>query len=677
MTHSPETHGSRDDTPEELTGRDDTTQGASNGQRSAHRVRLLADPTAPKVRLRRSLLESLPFGVIAYIVARLVYAGSWNGDWSRPITRGGDASLILMMVKGMQTHGWFLHNANLNAPFGQQFYDFPSAAESIQLFILRIISIFTDNAVQTVNIYYMGGFAALAIVTYLVMRHLRFAALSAGAVALLFTFLPFHFAHNEGHLYRSTYLSAPIAALLIVWALSWRSEFLVDAEAPMQGVRGLWRNLRIWRVLTAAALCVVVAAFETMMLAFFLTVLVVAALLVAIRRHDWGTLSTAAAMVMVCAVTFAVVMVPTLRFWAANGTNPSAARRYPAEQELYGLKPSQMLLPVPDHRIAALRGLQKDARHKRPITSEEGQGLGFLGAIGLLTILGWIVTQGVERDRAGPAWRRRRLLGYAGLSSIIAILFGTISGFALVLSIAGFSQIRVWNRIVVLIAFFAFIPVAIFFDWLLTKGRPRARHMGAIGLVVALTAFGLVDTTGFRTQGGAGTNPPANIAEVKALMSTIEAKLPHGASVFQLPVTKFPEVPPTGTSDLYDQLLPYLYSSPSAGLHWSGGGMKGRPNADWQQRVVKRGITSSLPGLVGLGFDSILIDTHAYSPGHLETTLDELDASLGEPEVVSRNGRWRMWSLSDYAATHDLSPTQLRAAATGLVGAQIDAIQSG
>lgn len=677
MTHTPPTDQSSDDAPESMIERDAASEGGANQEPSTRRVRLLADPNGPRIRLRRSLLESLPFGVIAYFVARLVYAGSWNGDWSRPINRGGDVSLILMMVKGMQTHGWFLHNANLNAPFGQQFYDFPSAAESIQLLILRIISTFTHNAFQTVNIYYLGGFAMLAIVTYLVMRHLRFAALSAGAVALLYTFLPYHFAHNEGHLYRSAYLSAPIAAMLIVWALSWRSEFLVDADAPMQGVRGLWRNLRIWRVVTAVVLCAVVAAFETMMIAFFLTVLVVAALLVAIRRHDWGTLATALAMALVCAVTFAVVMMPTLRFWAANGTNPSAARRYPAEQELYGLKPSQMLLPVPHHRIAALDGLQKDARHRRPIASEEGQGLGFLGAIGLLTILGWIVTQGIERDRAGPAWHRRRLLGYAGLSSTIAILFGTISGFALLLSIAGFSQIRVWNRIVVLIAFFAFIPIAMFFDWLIAKGRPRARHVGAIGLVVALTAFGLVDTTGFNAEPAPGTSSTANIGELEAFVSTIEAKLPHGTSVFQLPVTSFPEVPPTGTSDLYDQLLPYLYASPSADLRWSGGGMKGRPNADWQQRVDERGITNSLPGLVGLGFDSILIDTHAYSPGHLQTTLDELDASLGRPDVVSRNGRWRLWSLSDYAATHDLSPAQLRAAATGLVGAQIDAIQSG
>ena len=38
-----------------------------------------------------------------------------------------------------------------------------------------------------------------------------------------------------------------------------------------------------------------------------------------------------------------------------------------------------------------------------------------------------------------------------------ATLLGTIGGFAILHQPAGFSQIRVWNRIVLLIGFFAFV----------------------------------------------------------------------------------------------------------------------------------------------------------------------------------------------------------------------------
>ena len=70
------------------------------------------------------------------------------------------------------------------------------------------------------NLYYLGGFGVLAVVTFLVLRHLRFGYLVAAVGALVYTFLPYHFVHGEVHLYRSTYYSAPLACLLLVWAQS-------------------------------------------------------------------------------------------------------------------------------------------------------------------------------------------------------------------------------------------------------------------------------------------------------------------------------------------------------------------------------------------------------------------------------------------------------------------------
>lgn len=618
------------------------------------------------VRFRRSLAESIPVGALATVVAWIVY-GSWNHRWSEPMHGGGDESLIDMMVKAVQTGGWYLHNGNLNAPFGQQFYDFPHPGETLQMVVVRLLATVTDNPFQLVNIYYALGFPLLAMVTFLVLRRLRIGAIAAGAVALLYTFLPYHFAHSQKHLFRSTYLTAPIAALLLFQILSWRSEFLVDPEAPMGSRSKLRANLAWRRIAVAFALCIVVATWETMTLAFFLTLLAVGGLLVAIRRRDPATMVAVAAAVVVCAGAFLVVLSPNLNYWRAHGSNDTAARRYPAEQELYGLKPAQMLLPVPNHRIQQLHGWQKDVRDRRPVASEEGQGLGFIGAAGLLTILGWALMRGIDGDRGGPMTRRDRLLSTSGLSAWLAIVLAVASGFAIVMSLIGFSQIRVWNRVVTLIGFFALLPVAMLFDRMVHRPHPGRRRVAAIAAVAVLTGLGVFDTAGVVHP----VRGESHFTEVRSFVTDVEGLLPRSASVFQLPVAIFPESPAMGSASLYDQLLPYLWASPAADLRWSAGGVKGRPNADWQLRIETMPMEQVLPGLVGLGFDAVEVDLLAYPDGEADRVLDELQTLLGEADVSSLTGRWRLWDLGGYAAEHGLTTADLRDAAGALVDAQI------
>ena len=80
------------------------------------------------------------------------------------------------------------------------------------------------------NLYFLGGFGVLAAVTFLVLRHLRFGYVVAAIGALIYTFLPYHFVHGEGHLYRSTYYSVPWPVCCWCGRRAWRSRFLVDPD---------------------------------------------------------------------------------------------------------------------------------------------------------------------------------------------------------------------------------------------------------------------------------------------------------------------------------------------------------------------------------------------------------------------------------------------------------------
>src|SRR6478735_7099244 len=231
------------------------------------------EPTAASPR--RLPLETLAVAGLAWLWGAILLR-VWDMPKRLPFDTRSDATLISSMVKTMEERGWYLRNPRLGAPFGQQFYDFPHGGETIQLLAIRIITLFVKSWGLTMNLYYLGGFGLLAVVTFLVLRHLRFGYLVAAIGALIYTFLPYHFVHGEGHLYRSTYYSVPLVCLLLVWAQAWRSRFLVDPD-PAPGIR-VRDNLRIKRIAAALFIFNVAAATETMTMAFAATLLGSAAL---------------------------------------------------------------------------------------------------------------------------------------------------------------------------------------------------------------------------------------------------------------------------------------------------------------------------------------------------------------------------------------------------------------
>src|SRR5690606_20846195 len=133
----------------------------------------------------------------------------------------------------------------------------------------------------------------------------------------------YRFAHGQMHLWRSTYISAPLAALLLVWVASWRERFL---RSPDDRSVRIWHRgaLRWRRVAVAAAIAVVIAGTETMSTAFTMTLLAVGAVVGALRHRDPQRLLAAGAVVAVMIATFAVLSAPTLLHYLDNGTNDVA-----------------------------------------------------------------------------------------------------------------------------------------------------------------------------------------------------------------------------------------------------------------------------------------------------------------------------------------------------------------
>jgi phosphoglycerol transferase len=613
---------------------------------------------------RRLPLETLAVASLAWIWAAIVLR-IWDMPKRLPFDTRSDATLISAMVKTMQERGWYLNQPRLGAPFGQQFYDFPHGGESFQLMAMKVLVTITGDWGLAINLYFFLGFGVLAAVVFLVLRHLRFGPVVAGIAALVYSFMPYHFTHGEMHLWRSTYYSAPLAALLLVWATAWRERFLKAPELVGKGsIRG---NLRWPRVAGAVAIAVLIAGTETMTTGFTMVLLGSGALVAAIRFREPARLVGAIGLIGVMGITFGILSYPTLNFYRAYGTNEQAARRLVTESELYGLKLSRMLTPQGGHRLHALSEIGNRAQERSTVRSEGGQALGFLGIAGFLGAL-WGAFSGRwrrERPDTRPGWDRSALREDATTFTLLALLFGTIGGLSILVSMAGFSQIRVWNRIMLIIAFFAMIVVLLWSEQLVAWIRERAKHPKPVlgALAVAVLAFGLWD--GIPPQRKPYAEIEARHANDRAFVGQIEDLMPDGAKILQLPIIEFPEAQPVGKMEDYDHLRAYLADDGT--LEWSYGSIKGRPDAQWQITLRDRvGPVGALPAIVGLGFDGIWIDTYGYVGKEAE--VQQIIEAVGVEPLVSPDGRFLFLDLRGYAARTGFTTQEARQAAVDLLG---------
>jgi phosphoglycerol transferase len=616
-------------------------------------------PVPAEPAARRIALESVGVGAVALAWAAWLLR-VWRMPKRIPFDTRSDATLISAMVKTIHERGWYLSQPRLGAPFGQQFYDFPHGGETFQILAMKVLVTITGDWGLAINLYFFLGFGVLAVTTFVVLRLLRFGPVIAGIAALVYTFLPYHFTHGEMHLWRSTYASAPLGCLLLVWVMAWRERFLADPARTGKGtIRG---NLRWGRVIAAIAIAVVIGGTETMTSGFTMCLLLSGAVVAAIRWREPVRLLVAGLFVVVIGATFLLLSYPTLNYYRAYGTNDQAARRLVTESELYSVKVSRLVTPQGGHRSKALSKIGARAQDRSAVPSEGGQALGILGTAGFLGALyGLFAGRGSrERPDVRPAWDRSALREQASAITLLSLLFGSVGGIAVLLALLGFSQIRVWDRIMLFIAFFAMVIVCgwgeRFATWVTGRRANPKPLLAAVAVGVLL--FGLWD--GIPPVRAAYPKIEARTANDREFVQRIEKVMPDGAAIMQLPVLPFPEEQPPGKMLDYDPLRAYLADDGS--LRWSYGSIKGRPAADWQVRLRDHvGPINGLPALLGLGFQGIWLDTYGYTKGH-DRDISDLASLLGEP-MRSKDGRFLFWDLRPYRKTLPMTDRQLRAEA--------------
>ena len=502
-------------------------------------------------------------------------------------------------------------------------YDFPPQFDSLHLIAIKLMSAFTHDWALIFNLYFLLGFPLIALSALAVFRHFGVSRAAAIAASILYAFLPSRLIKGQAHLFLDTFFEVPLAILLMLWVCGDSPPLVRDRRAES---RRLGIDLQSPRSKVALLLAVIVGTTGLYYAFFSACLLIVGGAWAAVLRRSPRNFLAGLTLAAVVALTVGVQDIPTFIYRSKNGVNAEVANRLPGEAEVYGLRISQLVLPINGHRIPYLRNLESRYRASAPMPGEFlSTSLGAVASVGFLILLAIaFLGFGRQAERA-DLWRSLASL------NLSAVLLGTVGGFGSLFALLISPQIRTYCRLNVFIAFIALFAVVLLLDRL-RRSRPILVAVIA-GFVLVL---GLLDQT-TPAHAEAYSADRARYASDGEMVARIEHAVPAGAMIFELPFRTFPE-----SIDDYVLVRPYLHSR---SLRWSYPTMRGREGETWARNTAALAPAELLTALRGAGFAGVLIDRDLY-PDRGTAIAIALGTILGGHPQVSRDGNLAFFRLT-------------------------------
>jgi phosphoglycerol transferase len=585
--------------------------------------------------MRRKWLGSLMLYAAAGVLCLLLLVrvmGLRHAHLGVPFCNHGDALVSQVWVANALESGWYYHSDRLGAPYGMDLRDFP-ACEALHIAVMRALAPPLKNTYAVINVFFLLTFVLTTWAALAVFRHFGAGRLPALAGALLYAFLPFHFYRGEGHLFLAAYYLVPLQVLVALWVYLGR---LAPAEGEGAGPA---RRRR----LVALAVCLLVTGAGVYYAFFGTFFLLLAGLARSVREGRVRPLLGSLALAGTTCLGLGAATLPCHLYRLAEGTNPEVARRYTIEAEVYGLKITQLFLPIKEHRIDALSRLKQeyDSDPDRPVVNDFGSGLGVVGTLGCALLLGSLLFR--SRAPGGSL-----LLPALGAFLVCGLLLATTGGLGSLFAFLVSPQIRCYDRMSIFLAFFALFAVVRALDRLAAwaRGASWPLRLAAHGLCPLVLAGGLADQTAesfpFRPRYAELTAQHQALAD---FTGRIERALPPGAMVLQLPYCPFPEGGPRHLMYGYDHFRLAMHSRT---LRWSHGAVKGRYGAAVLAALDPLPVERMLERAAALGYSGIHIDRRGFADGgrQLEGRLRDL---LGGEPLESAGGRDLFFDLRDFA----------------------------
>ena len=490
----------------------------------------------------------------------------------------------------------------LGAPFDGNWSDWPSIEELQYAFFGILANLF--GLFASLNVALLVAHVLAAVTFFLVARGLDCTNLWAFVAALAFGLAPFIFAQSPHHLTVAYAWHIPL--FLLVW--KWVSE---EPGLSFGSRRFCW----------ALAIAFVTGLQHIYYTNIFCQLTLLGAGVVAARTRSWAPLRSGLAIVAAAAAAFALMNVDTWSFNAVHGRNPGALVREYKWLEIYGLKLVDLFIPPVTHQSRMFGAFATAHRAAAPL-QDEGSYLGLVGLASLGLLAATAVIDVVKR--------RADAVPMAAWQVLWIVLCFSTGGFNTILGALGFTLFRTGCRYsIVILAIVLLYAAQRLTAWQWTAASRTTADTLRTGSITAAAAACIVilcDQVPHAPAPEVTATLARQVAADREFVARMEAALPRGAMVFQLPIMDYPESPSQGMGSC-DHLRPYLHSRQ---LRFSFGSMKGRPREQWQQAVQKQMLNGAT-----LNQQTQQIQFNQNSVG---TAVDEMRTRGFAAIYVNRNG---------------------------------------
>ncbi|SDP04828.1 hypothetical protein SAMN04515671_2790 [Nakamurella panacisegetis] len=617
-----------------------------------------------------------------YLYSALLTAGCvtwmmrlWQADLKVPFFSSGNAAVNAGLFKTIAATGWYSNQSELGIPYGQHNVDLATPG-TLNVLLARLLTAVTPDWAVAFNVFYLLGFLLCALTAVCFFRAVGLGRWMTVVASVLLAVAPYHFLQGQDQIWLSAYFCVPLAMVLILWVARGESLWGLRPGSARLGRALLGRGAATVSVLLLIALDGLTYALFTGLL------LAAAGIFGLVRRFSAARLL---GLVAAEAVLVLVVLGDSLPHLLRPAVSePVVALVHNVSTEYSELKFASLVFPSPGHPIAYFAKWRRlyDLHYPDPGNTPA---LGLIGAAGfaLLLLLGLTALTGLRRpaDPTPAQVRRRRTLGQLAALVITAFALSMIGGLGSLISrFAG--HFAGWDNMAIFIAVLALAAAALAVEAVADRlscalrdrsagARRPALLAGVTPMVaVAVLLFGIWD------QGLSGAIPAyrSNLAVTtsdRAFVAGIAARVPADAAIFQIPAQTFPTADAphlTAAVNTGSQLRLWLSSS---GLRWSGGGITGRPQADWPSTVTALPPAEMVRDLAAIGFAGITVD-RAATTDHGRQWERTLAAQLGRPALVSRDLNYVYYSLARAARAlrADTTAAQRAAIATAITGEQ-------
>ncbi len=551
--------------------------------------------------LKRDVLRAAALALAIAGLWCLVFERTELAAWTVPVNYSGDSWFTLATLKAARDG----HVApllpvevpELGAPYRADWNDFIRQHKP-QLWLAgrlaRVVGLFPASNLLLVLAAVLSGWAF-----YGVARYFRTRAEWALVGALAFSLSPFFFYRSLPHLTLTFYWPIPLAILAVTWCFARR------------GLR--LGSRRFWAAAAIAALTGLHNIYFAGLLAQFLVLASLVQLWRMQRRAALAPLLLLGVLVSAVLADNANMIVHARE----HGSGLAGRPRSYGNLERFALKPIELFLPPAGAGLLPWRSVA-DSYYQGALYRGE-MGSAYLGLVAVAS-LAWLT---VVTARAHV--RRPRGFPPAAFLAVVWVLaYSVVGGLNGLVGALGFAWFRATSRysiwIMALVLLWAVVRIS---RW------PTLRRRG-VSLLAATLAASLAMTDQLR-----GLVAPGEVQRLRRIVDSdrhfvrsLEAALPAGAMLFQVPVMEFPEGPRIRGATDYEHLRPYLFSS---NLRFSYGSDKGHRREAWQERVYDLEAEPLADTLERLGFAGLLVNRKAYTDGGRD--LRERLAARGRPEA--------------------------------------------